>query len=92
MYPSRRGGRFVEDSQALKHVVKATAAAKPPEQRQQPEVWESLNVLKVPCRLKTLIRQALWKKLPVNVRCQDKGVKETADCTICGKEETMHID
>ena len=72
-------------------VVPAVAAARPPECRQEPEVRESLNGLRVRWRLKAVVRQAQWKTLPVNVRLQEKGIQRTGDCAILEGRKTMNV-
>ena len=66
---------------------RALAAARRPEERQSPEVWVVLDKLKAPWRFKSFVRQALWKKLAVNTRLQQKGIRDSNQCPICTHAE-----
>ena len=56
-----RGQQVTMDQWALKKVNRAMALANVPEQRQTQEVWARLDKLQAPWKLKSFIRQALWK-------------------------------
>ena len=75
------------DQWTLKNVSRALAAASRPEERQSPEVWAVLDMVKAPWRFKSFVRQALWKKLAVNSRLQQKGIRDSNRCPLCTHAE-----
>ena len=82
-----RGQQVTLEGWALKKVNRAMALANVPEQRQTQEVWARLDELQAPWKLKSFVRQALWRKLAVNVRLQQKGIRDSALCPLCQKVE-----
>ena len=71
----------------LNRVARAMAEANAPEERQNPQVWEALGILRVPWRLQSFIWLALWKKLPVNARLAEKEIKDMDKCPLCQVKE-----
>ena len=42
--------------------------------------------------MKQIVRQMLWKKMPVMARLKDMGMAETGKCPLCGnKEDHDHL-
>ena len=76
------GGQHLATEQwSLKNVGRAVAAAS------RPEVWALLDTLKAPWKFKSFVRQALWKKLAVNSRLQQNGIRDTDQCPLCQNME-----
>ena len=46
-----------------------------------------MDKLKAPWKFKSFVRQALWEKLAVNSRLQQKGIRDTDQCPLCGNME-----
>ena len=88
----RISGQHIEmDQWALKRVAVAMAPTNKPEERQSPEVWARLEKLQAPWKMKSFVGQALWRKLAVNLRLQQKGIRNTALCPLCqGVEDHEH--
>ena len=61
---------------SMKIVGRAVAAASRLEERQSQEVWAVLDKLKAPWRFKSFVRQGPWKKLAVNLRLKQKGIRD----------------
>mmetsp|Transcript_89411 Transcript_89411/g.154846 ORF Transcript_89411/g.154846 Transcript_89411/m.154846 type:complete len:112 (-) Transcript_89411:25-360(-) len=47
----------------------------------------SIRGIAAPWRLKSFIRMALWKKLPVNARLVEKEIKDMDKCPLCQMTE-----
>ena len=75
----------------LKAVATAVATTRDPETRQTKEVWKVLGTAILPRKVKDIVRQVLWKKLPVGKWMEGIGMRSTNKCPLCTRvADTPH--
>ena len=65
-----------------KDIQEAWAASEGVEDRQNELVWKGLQQARLPLHVKQMVRQILWKKMPVMTMLKDKGMAETDRCPL----------